>query len=92
MAKLSREELLRIAQLSALELEESEIEKFTQELSGIIAYAEQVNEASTHHEQEAARPVNVFRDDKVVRTNSEAIVLQAPQSEENYFVVPKILE
>ena len=92
MAKFSREDLLRVAELSALKLEESEIAKFTEELSKIIAYAEQVNQVSAHHEQEAIRLVNVFREDKVVRTDSTDILAQAPQSEEEYFVVPKILE
>lgn len=44
MAKLTREDVLKLAQLARLELSEQEIEEFSQELSEILGYVEQLGE------------------------------------------------
>jgi aspartyl-tRNA(Asn)/glutamyl-tRNA(Gln) amidotransferase subunit C len=44
---LSRAEVERIAALANLELTEQEIETFTRQLAGILAYAEQVQQLDT---------------------------------------------
>lgn len=44
MAKLSREDILKLAQLARLELTEAEIEEYTEELSAILQYVEQLND------------------------------------------------
>lgn len=42
MAKLTREDVLKLAQLARLELSEAEIESFTSELTEILQYVEQL--------------------------------------------------
>jgi len=42
MAKLTREDVLKLARLARLELSEAEIEEFTGELSEILQYVEQL--------------------------------------------------
>jgi aspartyl-tRNA(Asn)/glutamyl-tRNA(Gln) amidotransferase subunit C len=44
---LSREEVERIAMLAALELTVEEVEMFTRQLAGILAYAQQVQTIDT---------------------------------------------
>ncbi len=47
MAKLSRDDVLKLAQLARLQLSEEEIEAFSQELSEILAYVEQLQKVDT---------------------------------------------
>ena len=92
MATFTKEELLRIAELSALRLEEKEIDPFVAGLQSVLSYAQQLEQCTTTHEQESVKTINVFRDDKAVLKDSSLILAHAPQIEESYFVVPAILE
>lgn len=42
MAKLTREDILKLARLARLELSEAEIDEFSSELSAILQYVEQL--------------------------------------------------
>jgi aspartyl-tRNA(Asn)/glutamyl-tRNA(Gln) amidotransferase subunit C len=42
MAKLSREDVLKLARLARLHLSEQEVEKFQEEISTILGYVEQL--------------------------------------------------
>lgn len=42
MAKLTREDVLKLARLARLQLSEDEIEEFSQELTAILQYVEQL--------------------------------------------------
>jgi aspartyl-tRNA(Asn)/glutamyl-tRNA(Gln) amidotransferase subunit C len=42
MAKLTRDDILKLAQLARLELSDSEVAEFTEELSDILQYVEQL--------------------------------------------------
>ena len=92
MSTFTKEELLRIAELSALKLEENEIESFVDGLGRVLSYAQQLEQCVTMHEEETVKNINVFRDDKVVLKDPSLILALAPQAEDSYFVVPAILE
>ncbi len=47
MAKLTREDVLKLARLARLELSDAEIEEFSQELSDILQYVEQLQKIDT---------------------------------------------
>ena len=92
MSTFTKEELLRVAELSALKLEEKEIEAFVVQLKTVLDYTAELSACSITQEQECVRNINVFRDDKVVVKDPSAILAIAPQVEDSYFVVPAILE
>lgn len=46
-SKLTREEVLRIAELARLELSDAEVALFTRQLDDVLGYAEQVQEVDT---------------------------------------------
>jgi aspartyl-tRNA(Asn)/glutamyl-tRNA(Gln) amidotransferase subunit C len=46
-APLTRDDVLRIAELASLELTDAEVEVFTRQLAEILAYAQQVQEIDT---------------------------------------------
>jgi len=92
MINFTKEELLRLAEISALKLYPDEIEKLAGQLKKTLDYTEQLSQVEIETEQEAFHNINVFRDDKAIPTDSALLLAQAPAVEENYFVVPKILD
>ena len=93
MADFTKEELLKLANLSAIKLDEQETTLFTEQIKTILAFTEQLQEVETDNAQERIRNVNTIRQD-VARTspNAQAVIEQSPKEELNYFVVPKILD
>lgn len=66
--KFSREEVLKIAKLARLHLEEEDIAKYQEDLGSILTYVEKLQELNTDDVpefQHAAGGVNVFREDVV---------------------------
>lgn len=94
MQKISKEELLSLAHLSRLELDESEVSSLMQQIEAVLSYAQRVQEiAQTGVDQSiSTKNINVMREDVVIPTDSSPILEQAPENEQHYFVVPVILE
>ena len=68
MSKLTREDVLKLAQLTHLELSDAEVEEFRGELSEILTYVEQlqsVNVAGLKPTNQVSGLVNVMRSDQV---------------------------
>jgi len=68
MTKLSREEVLKLAQLARLALSDEEVEEFQNELSEILQYVEQLQQvdiSGLKPTNQVTGLVNVMRDDKV---------------------------
>ena len=94
--KINKKTILKIAKLSKIKLKENEIEEFTNNLSSIIDWVEQLNETDTDN----IEPLNnvsssklPLREDKTVSNNSSNQVLNnAPEKVEEYFIVPKVVE
>lgn len=92
MTKISKEEVLKIAEISHISLRDDEIESMIKHLEGVLSYAERVQEIAADIEEPSDKNVNVFREDVIVRANPETILCQAPEREGDYFVVPAILK
>lgn len=68
MSKLTREEVLKLAQLARLALSDEEVEEFREELSEILQYVEQLQQvdiAGLKPTNQVTGLTNVMRDDKV---------------------------
>ena len=66
--KFSREEVLKIAKLARLHLEDGDIQMYQEDLGSILGYVEKLQELNTDDVpefQHAAGGVNVFREDVV---------------------------
>lgn len=92
MAIISKEEVLKIAKISHITLHEDEVDQVTRELEAVLSYAARVQEIASQTEEPLTKNVNIFREDVVVPSDPEVILQQAPQREENFFVVPVIIE
>ena len=93
--KISKEEILHIAQLSNLKIEEKEIDKYILNLQDILNFANIVNNAPVNGLSEtigANDNYNVFRKDEIKEFKDKQALLQnAPQKEDGMIRIPKVL-
>ncbi|MGH7142451.1 MAG: Asp-tRNA(Asn)/Glu-tRNA(Gln) amidotransferase subunit GatC [Candidatus Saccharimonadales bacterium] len=67
MSKLDREDVLKLARLARLDLNQDEVEEYSRELNAILQYVEQlqtVDTAGLKPTNQVTGLVNVFRDDQ----------------------------
>ena len=78
MAKLTRDDVLKLARLARLELTDKEVENYQIELSQILEYVEQLQQVDTSGlapTNQVTGLVNVMRDDKIIDYGYDARVL-----------------
>ncbi|MCX5924621.1 MAG: Asp-tRNA(Asn)/Glu-tRNA(Gln) amidotransferase subunit GatC [Candidatus Dependentiae bacterium] len=93
MSKVTKEEVRKLAGLTKVSFEEHELDGIIQQLNDVLAYAERVVQiAEQQVDMPTSKNVNCDRADVVIPTDITAILAQAPQQEDNYFVVPKFLD
>ena len=98
--KISREDVLRVADLAYLELREAEIETYRSQLDSILEYIGKLNELDTTGVAPMAQVLSsdqaadaTLREDTVLPCDVAADVLRhAPDPEPPYFRVPKVIE
>jgi aspartyl-tRNA(Asn)/glutamyl-tRNA(Gln) amidotransferase subunit C len=94
--KLTRDEVLHIAELARLGLSEGEVERYREQLSDILSYAERLQQIDLSGISPSARVQNlqnVLREDVVIPSfPRDAILANAPQAAEGCFKVPAVLE
>lgn len=87
----------KLAKLSSLTIEDDKKEAIAEELGQIIEFVENLNEIDVSHVDATFTTIadgQPMREDEAVKKEemSEAIMKNAPKSEDNYFVVPAIIE
>ena len=89
--KVSKEELLHIANLADLKIKDDEIDNYLANLQDILNFAEIVNKAPIDDLQEtigANENSNVFRKDEVkIIENQEGLMANAPEKERDMFKI-----
>lgn len=96
MAKLSREDVLKLARLSRLHLSDEEIDQFTTEISAILGYVEQLQKADLdglEPTNQVTGLINVMRTDEVVNygASPKDLLKNAPASEAGNIKVKRML-
>lgn len=99
--KISREQVLRVAELAHLELSEGEPEMYRSQLDAILEYIETLNRLDVSNVEpmsqmsygESAPAATPLRDDIARPCDfGEAILAQAPGAKKPFFRVPKVIE
>lgn len=94
--KLNRKDVEHVALLSRLDLSETELDKFTGQLDAILEYIDVLNQVDTSAVEPMAHVLeirNVTRSDEVQPSlPREAALQNAPDAEDGFFKVPKIVE
>jgi aspartyl-tRNA(Asn)/glutamyl-tRNA(Gln) amidotransferase subunit C len=93
--KITKEEVLYVAHLARLDLDEESIEKFAGQIDEILGYIEKLNRAETKGIKPTSHAIsltNAFRDDEEKKhIDRELALANAPEKEDGNFVVPKIV-
>ena len=94
--KISKDDIIKVCELARLEFKEEELEKFTEQLGNILEYIEQLNELNTDNVEPTSHVLDIstpLREDKVVEwLSTEEVLKNAPESEDDFFVVPQVIE
>ncbi|MEM9003412.1 MAG: Asp-tRNA(Asn)/Glu-tRNA(Gln) amidotransferase subunit GatC [Cyanobacteria bacterium P01_F01_bin.86] len=90
------EQVRKVAHLARLNLESDEEAQFTTQLNSILEYVEQLNELDTGDVPPTTRAIevsNITRPDKTeVFSDRASLIENAPEREDDFVKVPKILE
>lgn len=99
--KITREDVLRVAELAYLELSEAEVATYQSQLDQILEYAGKLNELDTSKVEPMAQVLTAdagttgatLREDVLIPCQVAGEVLaQAPDAKAPYFRVPKVIE
>jgi aspartyl-tRNA(Asn)/glutamyl-tRNA(Gln) amidotransferase subunit C len=99
--KLSREDVLRVAELAHLALTESELSTYREQLEEILTYIEKLKEIDVSQVEPMAQVLYPggqasnpsLREDELRPCDvAEAVFAGAPDTRKPYFRVPKVIE
>lgn len=95
MPEISRDEVAHLAKLSRLALSDEELDRFADQIDGIIGNVSAVQKVAAEGVELMSHPHSIhtaMREDVVEQTlSSEQALDQAPKVAEQRFVVPQIL-
>lgn len=95
MIKITREDVLKLGQISNITINEEEIPALVDKLTAVLSYAAHLKDIAAQYKAvSSALPVqtNVMREDSAVSSDPEPLLALAPGREENFYVVPMILK
>lgn len=94
--KVSAEDVRYIAGLSRLELSDDEIQRMRTDLNDILLYIDKLNELDTKNVEPTSHVIdisNVFQEDVPSQSlDVNQALSNAPDRQDSYFRVPKIIE
>lgn len=96
MSKLTREDVLRLASLARISLSDDEVTEFSEELSAILQYVEQLSNVDVSGLQptnQVTGLVNVMRPDSVKNYGYEprALLKNVPKTQDNMLKVKRMI-
>lgn len=94
--KVKKEDIFHVATLARLEVEKDEAELLTGDMNDILNYIERLAELNTDNVEPTSHAMevnNAFREDLLKKDFTiEEAMANAPNSENNSFKVPKVIE
>jgi len=94
--KITKEEVLYVANLARLEMDEGSIDKFARQIGTVLEYVDTLNRVDTEGVPPTSHAIfltNAFREDEIIKhLDREAALANAPEKEDENFVVPKVIE
>ena len=94
--KVTADEVRYIAQLSRLELAESDMDLFVKRFNDILSYADKLDRLDTENVEPTAQVLNygnVMRDDVIKPSlTQEEVLANAPEKANGGYLVPRVME
>jgi aspartyl-tRNA(Asn)/glutamyl-tRNA(Gln) amidotransferase subunit C len=93
---LSMEDVRNIAKLAKLRINDDELDHYKQDLSRILEFVEQMNQADVENIEPMAHPQDMMqslRVDEITEINQREKFQQiAPATQDGLYLVPKVIE
>ncbi len=93
--KITKEEVLHVAHLARLDMDDAAIDKFSDQIGTILEYVDTLNQVDTKGVKPTSHAIsltNAFREDEVAHTSDRnASLSNAPKKEDGAFIVPKVI-
>ncbi len=93
--KITRDEVMHVANLARLDMDEASIDKFADQIGTILEYVDVLKRVDTQGVTPTSHAIsltNVFREDREKKTlERDKALANAPQKEDGNFVVPKVI-
>ena len=93
---IDKNKIKHISKLARISVDEKKIDDLTKDLSSIFKFIEQLNELNTEKVRPLSsilnEPLRVRRDEVNDGKIREKILENSPQKNEDFFVVPKVIE
>ena len=93
---VDKETVRRIARLARIALEEERVEPMVNELNGILGWVEQLGEVNIEGVEPltsvVAQRLKMREDVVTAGGDAGAVTMNAPESEDAFYIVPKVVE
>ena len=93
--KITKDEVMYVADLARLDLDEASIDKLAEQVGKILEYIDLLNRVDTKEVKPTSHAIfltNAFREDEVKEHLDRDLALSnAPQKEDGSFIVPKVV-
>ena len=93
--KITKEEVLHVADLARLDVDQALIDKFARQIGMILEYVDTLKRVDTEGVTPTSHAIaltNAFReDDEKESFNRDSVLANAPEKEGGNFIVPKVV-
>lgn len=91
----TKDDLKNLSELARISIKEGEEEKMFKDISAILGYVSEINEAVTDLEKDKEIHYNITKEDNITceaGSKTEAILNNAPDTEDGYVKVAQVLK
>jgi len=93
--KITKDEVIHVANLARLDLDEASVDKFAGQIATILEYVDTLNQVDTEGVRPTSHAIsltNAFREDTIGKHfDRETALANAPEDEDGNFIVPKVV-
>lgn len=93
--KITKDEVIHVANLARLDMDEDSIDTFASQIGKILEYVDTLNRVNTEGVKPTFHAVsltNAFREDsEKEHLDRDAALANAPEKEDGNFIVPKVI-
>ena len=94
--KITKEEVLHVAHLARLDIDERDMDALAGQIGKILDYVDMLSRVNTEGVKPTTHAIfltNAFREDsETVHMDREKALLNAPDKQDGNFVVPRVIE
>jgi aspartyl-tRNA(Asn)/glutamyl-tRNA(Gln) amidotransferase subunit C len=93
--KITKKDVMHVAELARIDLSDDAIDVFAEQIGDILDYVDQLKRVPTEGVAPTSHAIsltNAFREDEAAEPADAGRALEnAPESQDGYFIVPKVI-